>query len=240
MAPAGWQPGDIPNASSADVTLFTPGMITAAADGYTLGLQIQPVTADTGNRYGVPYVEILAGTWDSVLQKFVDQVKGLPNFPTKQHYMQFHSEANIQNGDFARQPNVGTPANFKACFAYVRAYFDARGCSNLIWQVVLTKAVWNSSTNITAWVPDPSVFDLCGVDGYSHPDIGIDNQPTDIAEACRVYARSIGKQAWVDETGSSEDPNNAAYKAAWLAAWPTYLNAHPGDFAGVVFNHAGI
>jgi hypothetical protein len=233
-----------------DSQLVPPDAAAAAAAGHSLGMNIQPKTGSGGNRTGIRYTEITAqlqagsGPYHDKLVSFANEVLALPTYGQVTHYLQFHSEANLQAapGVLDSQPYSGTGAEYRECFALVRALFDSMGVTDrIVWQVVLTRAAYEGNDGgPTNWFPaDTSLFDLVGVDSYRRPNTWL--TPPESFDSAIAFARSLGKQVWIDEAGSDEGgpgTTTASAKAEWFAAMGDYLEANAADIVGVVFSHA--
>jgi hypothetical protein len=233
-----------------DSQLVPPDAAAAAAAGYSLGMNIQPKTGSGGNRTGIRYTDITAqlqagsGPYYAKLVSFANEVLALPTYGQVTHYLQFHSEANLQAapGVLDSQPYSGTGAEYRECFALVRALFDSMGVTDrIVWQVVLTRAAYEGNGGGPSnWFPaDTSLYDLVGVDSYRRPNTWFTPSPS--FDSAIAFAHSVGKRIWIDETGSDEGgpgTTTASAKAEWFAAMGDYLEANAVDIAGVVFSHA--
>ena len=232
-----------------DANLIESDAAAAAVAGYSLGLNIQPKTGSGQNRTGIPYAEITAqlragaGPYHDKLVAFANEVLALPTYGEVTHYLQFHSEANIQAtpGELDAQPYSGTGPEYQECYALVRELFDSMGVTDGIeWQVVLSRSAFEGNQGgPTAWFPaDPSLYDLVGVDSYRRAPNWL--TPSESFDSSITFARSVGKDIWIDETGSDEGSldNSATGKAEWFAEMGSYIDANRADMAGVVFSNA--
>ena len=232
-----------------DANLIESDGAAAAAAGYSLGLNIQPKTGSGQDRTGIPYTDITAqlqagaGPYHDKLVAFANEVLALPTYGEVTHYLQFHSEANIQAppGQADAQPYSGTGPEYQECYALVRALFDSMGVTDGIeWQVVLSRSAFEGNQGgPTAWFPaDTSIYDLVGVDSYRRAPNWL--TPSQSFDSSITFARSVGKDIWIDETGSDEGSldNSATAKAEWFAEMGSYIDANRADIAGVVFSNA--
>ena len=232
-----------------DANLVESDGDAAAAAGYSLGLNIQPKTGSGLNRTGIPYTDITAqlragaGPYFDKLVAFANEVLALPTYGEVTHYLQFHSEANIQAppGQLDAQPYSGTGPEYQECYALVRALFDSMGVTDQIaWQVVLSRSAFEGSQGgPSAWFPaDASLYDLVGVDSYRRAPSWL--TPSQSFDSSIAFARSVGKHIWIDETGSDEGSpeNSATAKAEWFAEMGSYIDANRPDIAGAVFSNA--
>lgn len=232
-----------------DANLIESDGDAAAAAGYSLGLNIQPKTGSGQARTGVLYTDITAqlragsGPFNDKLVAFADEVLALPTYGEVTHYLQFHSEANIQAppGELAAQPYSGTGPEYQECYELVRALFDAMGVTDrIVWQVVVSRAAFEGNHGgPTAWFPaDTSLYDLVGVDSYRRAPNWL--TPSQSFDSALSFAGSVGKDVWIDETGSDEGSadNSATAKAEWFAEMGSYIDTHRADIAGVVFSNA--
>ena len=232
-----------------DANLVESDGDAAAAAGYSLGLNIQPKTGSGLNRTGIPYTDITAqlragaGPYFDKLVAFANEVLALPTYGEVTHYLQFHSEANIQAppGQLDAQPYSGTGPEYQECYALVRALFDSMGVTDQIaWQVVLSRSAFEGSQGgPSAWFPaDASLYDLVGVDSYRRAPSWV--TPSQSFDSSIAFARSVGKHIWIDETGSDEGSleNSATAKAEWFAEMGSYIDANRADIAGAVFSNA--
>ena len=232
-----------------DSPLVPSDAAAAAAAGYSLGMNIQPKTGSGQNRTGIPYTHITeqlqagSGPYYDKLVSFANEVLALPTYGEVTHYLQFHSEANLQAppGELDAQPYSGTGEEYRECFELVRALFDSMGVTDRIeWQVVLSRAAYEGNHGgPTNWFPaDESLYDLVGVDSYHRPNSWL--APAESFDSAIAFARSVGKPTWIDETGADEGGpiGSPTAKAEWFAAMGSYLDANAADLAGVVFSHA--
>jgi hypothetical protein len=232
-----------------DANLVESDGAAAAAAGYSLGLNIQPKTGSGPDRTGILYTDITAqlragaGPLYDKLVAFANEVLGLPSYGEVTHYLQFHSEANIQAppGELDAQPYSGTAQEYQECYQLVHALFDSMGVTDRIeWQVVLSRSAFEGNQGgPTAWFPaDTSLYDLVGVDSYRRAPSWL--TPSASFDSALTFARSVGKPIWIDETASDEGSaeNSATAKAEWFAAMGTYIEEHRSDIAGIVFSNA--
>lgn len=232
-----------------DANLIESDGDAAAAAGYSLGLNIQPKTGSGQDRTGVLYTDITAqlragtGPLYDKLVAFAGEVLALPTYGEVTHYLQFHSEANIQAlpGEFDAQPYSGTGPEYQECYELVRALFDSMGVTDHIeWQVVLSRSAFEGNQGgPTAWFPvDTTLYDLVGVDSYRRTPNWL--TPSQSFDSALAFAGSTGKDLWIDETGSDEGSaeNSATAKAEWFAEMGSYIDTHRADIAGVVFSNA--
>ena len=232
-----------------DANLIESDGAAAAAAGYSLGLNIQPKTGSGPDRAGILYTDIAAqlragtGPLYDKLVAFANEVLGLPTYGEVTHYLQFHSEANIQAppGELDAQPYSGTAQEYQECYELVRALFDSLGVTDRIdWQVVLSRSAFEGNQGgPSAWFPpDTSLYDLVGVDSYRRAPNWL--TPSESFDSALAFARSVGRPIWIDETASDEGSaeNSATAKAEWFAAMGAYIDAHRADIAGVVFSNA--
>lgn len=232
-----------------DANLIESDSAAAASAGYSLGLNIQPKTGAGSQRTGILYTDITAqlqagaGPLYDKLVAFANEVLGLPTYGEVTHYLQFHSEANIQAppGELDAQPYSGTAQEYQECYELVRALFDSLGVTErIVWQVVLSRSAFEGNQGgASAWFPaDTSLYDLVGVDSYRRAPNWLN--PSESFDSALAFARSVGRPVWIDETGSDEGSadNSATAKADWFAAMGTYIDANRADIAGVVFSNA--
>ena len=232
-----------------DANLVESDGDAAAAAGYSLGLNIQPKTGSGQNRTGIPYTDITAqlgagaGPHYDTLVAFANEVLALPTYGEVTHYLQFHSEANIQAlpGQLDAQPYSGTAPEYQECYALVRALFDSMGVTDRIeWQVVLSRSAFEGNQGgPAAWFPsDANLYDLVGVDSYRRAPSWL--TPSQSFDSSIAFARSVGKRIWIDETGSDEGSpeSSATAKAEWFAEMGSYIEANRADIAGAVFSNA--
>lgn len=232
-----------------DANLIESDGDAAAAAGYSLGLNIQPKTGSGQDRTGIPYTDITvqlragSGPYHDKLVAFANEVLALPTYGDVTNYLQFHSEANIQAlpGQLDAQPYSGTGPEYQECYELVRALFDSMGVTDrIVWQVVLSRSAFEGNQGgPTAWFPaDSSLYDLVGVDSYRRAPSWL--TPSQSFDSSITFARSVGKDIWIDETGSDEGSveNSATAKAEWFAAMGSYIDANRADIAGVVFSNA--
>jgi hypothetical protein len=216
----------------------------AAADGYSIGMNIQPKTGSGSNRTGIPYTEIRddilaeSGIYYDWILECIAEVKALPTYGVIPNYMQFHSEASYQPG--GAQPVVGTGDEYREVFPLVRNLFRIHDCESLIyWQVVLNRGTYNGNAGgADNWYPAVTDYDFVGVDNYYKSTTW--HSPAASFDAALAYARARGKKLWIDETGADEGgpSNTAGAKAAWYTALKDYLLLNAQDIEGVVFSHA--
>jgi hypothetical protein len=98
-------------------------------------MNIQPKTGSGQNRTGIPYTDITeqlqagSGPYYDKMVSFANEVLSLPTYGEVTHYLQFHSEANLQAppGELDAQPYSGTGEEYRECFELVRALFDSMG-----------------------------------------------------------------------------------------------------------------
>lgn len=236
-------------AGQLDANLIESDGAAAAAAGYSLGMNIQPKTGAGQDRTGIPYTDITAqlragsGPLHDKLVAFANEVLALPTYGEVTHYLQFHSEANIQAppGQLDAQPYSGTGPEYQECYALVRALFDSMGVTDRIeWQVVLSRSAFDGNQGgPTSWFPaDTSLYDLVGVDSYRRAPNWL--TPSQSFDSAIAFARSVGKDVWIDETGSDEGSleNSITAKAEWFAAMGSYIDGNRADIAGVVFSNA--
>ncbi len=256
------------DANGQPVKLVTSDGAAAAADGHSLGLNIQPKFGSGMNRTPIRYVDITSqiesqsGPYYDWLMGFIDQVKALPTYGASPNYIQFHSEANVQNRSPSTQPWMGsvpwtsgnTPpmsypalaAEYVACYTAIHNLFQQQGATNKIyWQIVLTQSAYAGNQGGAAiWYPsDPSLYDYVGIDAYYKPASQAPFDWMDPATAfgnALSFARARGKQLWIDETGADEGgpAHSMSAKADWFGQLDTYLQNNLNDIAGVVFSNA--
>ena len=232
-----------------DANLIEADGDAAAAAGYSLGLNIQPKTGSGQDRIGIPYTDITSqlragsGPHHDKLVAFANEVLALPTYGEVTHYLQFHSEANIQAlpGQLDAQPYSGTGPEYQECYELVRSLFDSMGVTDrILWQVVLSRSAFEGNQGgPTAWFPpDTSLYDLVGVDSYRRAPNWL--TPSQSFDSSIAFARSVGKAIWIDETGSDEGSvdNAETAKAEWFAEMGSYIDANRADIAGVVFSSA--
>ena len=231
-----------------DMSLVESDGDAAAAAGYSIGMNIQPKTGTGSNRTGILYTDITAqlragtGPLYDKLVSFANEVLALPTYGEVTHYLQFHSEANIQAapGELNAQPFSGTAAEYQECYALVRALFDSMGVTeNIVWQVVLSRSAYEGlDGGPAAWFPvDPDLYDLVGVDSYHRRFSWL--TPPESFDSALAFASSVGKDLWIDEVGAEEGADGTVTaKAEWFASLGSYLEANRAAIAGVVFAHA--
>jgi hypothetical protein len=251
------------------VPLATSDALAAAGDGLSVGLNIQPKTGSGADRTPIPYVNITSqiqnqsGPYYDWLVGYANEVLHLPTYGVVPNYIQFHSEANVQNKAPSAQPWMGsvpwttgnTPpmsypalaAEYVACYTAIHNLFQQLGVtSKIYWQIVLGQGAYAGSQGGPAlWYPsDPSLYDYVGVDAY-YKAAKVDQSkawlsPSTAFGQALSFARANGKQLWIDEVGADEGgPNGTATaKADWYSALDTYLEANLNDIAGAVFSNA--
>ncbi len=165
------------------------------------------------------------------LVAFANEVLALPTYGEVTHYLQFHSEANIQAlpGELDAQPYSGTGPEYQECYELVRALFDSMGVTDQIeWQVVLVAiGLRGQPRGPTAWFPvrhEPVRPGRC----RQLPSQRRTGSPLRSRSTAPIaFARSVGKGIWIDETGSDEGSpeNSATAKAEWFAEMGSYIDS---------------
>lgn len=192
-----------------------------AQQGHIVSLQVQPKTGSGPTRKGVPYTAIAAGNWDTVILAKLAQFAALPD---GKYPCELHSEANVQKGAIAAQPDVGTAAEYEGFVRKIDALAKEAGVRDkLIWVTSLAgPGIWNNGWQDWLGKLD-DIIEVYAIDFYSQPKSGQEKDFATGANAVMKAARSRGKEWGVFETGCQEKLGDDMYKTRWYQNAEAFL-----------------
>jgi hypothetical protein len=160
-----------------------------------------------------PWRGVAAGTYDSLLRTWVEELKA---FGYQRTIITFHHEPSVTTNP--NQPHCGTPAEYRNAFHHVYAYFRAHGIDYpFVWTMMANCFQLGTAK---PYEPPLGNFQIVGVDGFNRL-----SQPwrsaTRIFGSAEQFATAVGKPLLIGEIGSEEDPKVAGRKATWITAAAT-------------------
>lgn len=190
-------------------------------------------TSTTGIE-AVPFAEITAGKWDTVLDAYARDFLALSTLaPT---FLEFQSEANIVNPP--SQPGPVWLPDGPAAMRYVVNRWRKAGISKerLKIGLSLTRGIYQQGQADSYIKPVLDICDFVGTDGYSSTTTVKGQSFASMFTATATYVRSINKPWAICETGCQEHPTDTTYKARWYDDAGTWLRSLPNKPAWVCWN----
>lgn len=187
-------------------------------------VSIKPIRAD-GTR--IPWADIATAPEGGELDaEMTTWAKRLASFG-RPVYVVFHHEP-----ETADDQASGRPRDYRAAFTRFAAEMRANGGPNLRVMWIMTDRSFtlpaDNRQSAAKWYPGDESVDAIGVDAFNWFTCrGRDEPWTPISELVRpalAFATSHpGKELWIAELGSVDDPARPGRKAEWLAELPTLL-----------------
>ena len=159
----------------------------------------------------------MAGRYDGMIRARAQDLKAfVDTYGTT--YLSFQHEANVHND--AQPAGCSNPSDYVSCgrefkqlWAYVQRLFLAElgtSAPRVKWVPVLTASAFNGSRGGPDNWLGGLTYDYVGVDVYNWTDCHA-GEPAWISfrartQTSRDYALARGKQLWVGEVGTKEDP----------------------------------
>ena len=86
------------------------------------------------------------------------------------------------------------------------------------------------------WPPEPSSYDIVGVDGYNH--VHRWRSPAEIFQSAEDFAVSRGKPLLIGEIGCEEQPGDPSAKAGWIRQAASLFRSWP-DVRAIMWSNTG-
>lgn len=131
----------------------------------------------------------------------------------------------------------GRPGQYVAAWRHVVDRFRAVGADNVFWVLILTASTYDQGI-ADLYYPGRSYVNFLAADGYNWKFAHKAQWRSfaDVFTSFYYYTVEKHLPAMITETGTLEDPNNPARKAAWFRGADAWLHTHPNIKALVYFN----